>query len=308
MAFEDRKLVFGGAPPGTPWGTLGAIVRAALLPEGYDVRIEPEASRGRCPGLVASSAIEFGATQSLLTRWAFAGVHEFAGQPPLPRLRMLATIMMPAWLGVAVRAESGLLSLDDIATRRLPVRVLGARGILFQRILEHHGLSRAAIESWGGSFLAATHADTHARPDWFRTGGVDVIMENIYAAFTPEAAGWFDATAFMNLRFLALSDSLINAMVAEFGVEAGAIPARLFRGVDTPVPSVYRPYQLIFGRDDMPDDFAYRFARTLDRRRDLFRTTHMPFSYDCRTVARDHGIPLHPGALAYYREQGYAPR
>lgn len=305
LGFAERRLVFGGAPPGTPWGTLGAIVQAALAPEGYRVDIEAEASRGRCPGLVHAGRIAFGATQSLLTRWAFAATHEYAGRPPLPRLRVLATILMPAWLGVAVRAESGIADLSDIAARRLPVRVLGARGALFQRVLEHHGLSRAAIEGWGGAILTMPHAEADERPDWFRTGGVDVIMDNIYAAFTPEAAGWFDAAAFMNLRFLGLPAAAIDSIVRDLGGEPGVIPARLFRGIVAPLPSVYRPYQLIFGRDDMPDDFAYLLARALDRRRDLFRTTHIPFSYDPLVVARDHGIPLHPAALAYYREQRY---
>ena len=303
--FEDRSLVFGGAPPGTPWGTLGAIVRAALAPEGYVVRIEPEASRGRCPGLVNSGALPFGATQALLTRWAFDGTHEYAGRTPLRRLRVIASIMMPAWLGVAVRAEAGILNLSDIAAQRRPVTVLGARGALFERVLAHHGLSRAAIEGWGGSFRSMPHVPLDARPDWFRAGGIDVIMENIYAAFTPEAACWWDASAFMSLRFLPLADDLIATIVAELGGEPGEIPARLFRGVEAPVPSVYRPYQLIFGRDDMPDGFAYTLARALDRHRGLFRATHIPFSYDSRTVARDNGIPLHPGVIAYYRERGY---
>ena len=175
LGFAERRLVFGGAPPGTPWGTLGAIVQAALAPEGYRVDIEAEASRGRCPGLVHAGRIAFGATQSLLTRWAFAATHEYAGQPPLPRLRVLATILMPAWLGVAVRAESGIADLSDIVAALLPDLVLGARCALFQRVLQHHGLSRAAIDGRGGAILPMQHAESDERPEWFRTGGVDVI-------------------------------------------------------------------------------------------------------------------------------------
>jgi uncharacterized protein len=305
LSFDDRDLVFGGAPPGTPWGTLGAIVKAALEPEGYRIRIEPEASRGRCPGLVSAGTVHFGATQSLLTRWAYAGIHEFAEAGPLPRVRVIATIMMPAWLGIAVRAESGITDLSDIAARRMPVRVLGARGVLFGSILAHYGLSRGGIEGWGGRFLAMPYAPGAALPAWLRDGTLDAIMESIYAAYTPEACCWYEAAAHMNLRFLPLPETLIQAIVTRYGGAPGHIPFRLFRGVDAPVPSVSRPYQLIFGRDDMPEDFAYLLARTLDNKRELFRSTHIPFSYDSRVVAHDHGIPLHPGALRYYHERGY---
>ena len=71
------------------------------------------------------------------------------------------------------------------------------------------------------------------------------------------------------------------------------------------MPSVSRPWQLILGRDDMPDDFAYLLARAYDENRQLFRQTHIPYSYDSHEVARDNGIPLHPGAARYYREHGY---
>ena len=58
MSFADKRLVFGGAGPGTPCGTLGEVTARVLASLGYEVRIEPEASRGRCPGLVAAGKLE----------------------------------------------------------------------------------------------------------------------------------------------------------------------------------------------------------------------------------------------------------
>jgi TRAP-type uncharacterized transport system substrate-binding protein len=308
MSFADRRLVFGGAGPGTPWGTLGEITARALAPHGYEVRIEPEASRGRCPGLVSAGKLEFGATQSLLTRWAYAGLHRFAGEGPYPRLRVIATIMFPAWLGVAARWETGITDLSQVRERQMPVRVLGGAGELFQPILAHYGLSRELIESWGGKFLPALAYSPgtryHTTP-FVRSGDVDLIMENIYAAYTPEAASFVEASVLLNLRYLPLPEDLVETICREYGGEPGFIPYRLLRGVDAPVRSVYRPWQLIFGRDDMPDEFAYLLARAYDQQRGLFRETHIPYSYDPEQVARDNGIPLHPGADRYYRERGY---
>jgi TRAP-type uncharacterized transport system substrate-binding protein len=308
MSFDDKRLVFGGAPPGSPWGTLGEITARALAPLGYEVRIEPEASRGRCPGMLTGGLVDLGATQAITTAWAYKGIHGYTKEGAYPRLRALATIMHPAWLGVAVRWDTGITDLGQIRERKLPVRVIGGVGEMFEAIWAHYGLSRELIESWGGRFLPAVVRGGDGvigTSPWVRSGEVDVIMDNIYAAYTIEAAAFHEAAILMNLRFLPLPDDLIQTICRDLGGDPGFIPYRLVRGVLAPTASVYRPYQLIFGRDDMPDDFAYLLAKELDERRHLFRETLLPYSYDSKTVAHNHGIPLHPSAERYYREVGY---
>jgi TRAP-type uncharacterized transport system substrate-binding protein len=279
-----------------------------LAPLGYEVRVEPDASRGRCPGLISAGKLEFGATQAITTRWAYAGLHRFAADGGFPRLRVIATIMFPAWLAVAARWETGITDLGQVAERRMPVRILGGTGELFEPVLAHYGLSRELIESWGGRFLpslAYTPGPNYFTTPFVRAGDVDLIMENIYAAYTPEMASFLEASVLLNLRYLPFPENLVETICRDYGGEPGFIPYRLHRGVDKPIRSVYRPWQLIFGRDDMPDEFAYLLARTYDENRDAFRQSHIPYSFDPQQVARDNGIPLHPGAEAYYREQGY---
>ena len=83
------------------------------------------------------------------------------------------------------------------------------------------------------------------------------------------------------------------------------MPLALFRGVDRPIPSVMRPNHLIYVRDETPDTFAYDVAKALDEHRELFQMQLEPWYYDPRTVATSTVIPLHPGALRYYKERGY---
>ncbi|MBV8717512.1 MAG: hypothetical protein JOZ65_20815 [Chloroflexi bacterium] len=310
MSFSDKQLVFGGAPPGSPWGTMGAVVARALEPLGYSVRIETEASMGRCPGLVQAGTLEFGANQTMTTRWAHLGIKSYAQSGAMPRLRTLATIMMPAWIGIAARWENGITDLAQIRERQYPVRVLGGGREVFQQIWAHYGLSRELIESWGGVFLESPRrapGSGWAMAPWVRTGEFDIIMDPLYAANTIEACYWHEASVLYNLRFLELPEELVTRMCADLGAGAypGSIPFRLVRGVDRPIRTIYRPLQGFLARDDMPDEFAYLFARALDDGRALLRQTHIPFSYDERTVAMDVGVALHPGAERYYREMGY---
>ena len=59
-------------------------------------------------------------------------------------------------------------------------------------------------------------------------------------------------------------------------------------------------------RDDAPDDFAYAVAKALDEHRELFQVQLEPWYYDPQTVAVSKVIPMHPGAMKYYRERGFA--
>jgi TRAP-type uncharacterized transport system substrate-binding protein len=75
--------------------------------------------------------------------------------------------------------------------------------------------------------------------------------------------------------------------------------------VDRPIPTVMRPNHLIYVRDDAPDSFAYAVAKALDEHRHLFQVQLEPWYYDPQTVAVSKVIPMHPGAMKYYRERGF---
>ena len=62
----------------------------------------------------------------------------------------------------------------------------------------------------------------------------------------------------------------------------------LFRGVDRPVPTVVRTGTVIYGRDDMPDDFAYTLAKAMDEQQHLLQWVNVTYSYNphIRPLAR----------------------
>ena len=83
------------------------------------------------------------------------------------------------------------------------------------------------------------------------------------------------------------------------------MPLGLFRGVNKPVPTLSPMGTVVYGRTDMPDDFAYTLAKALDEHQDLLAWTHMNWSYNHHNVWKAFDVPLHPGAARYYKEAGY---
>jgi TRAP-type uncharacterized transport system substrate-binding protein len=46
-------------------------------------------------------------------------------------------------------------------------------------------------------------------------------------------------------------------------------------------------------------------AKAMDEHQDLLQWSLLNFSYNTRTVSKAYGVPLHPGAVRYYRERAY---
>jgi uncharacterized protein len=306
MGSDDREVVFAGAGArgmGTPWGTLGEITAKALEPLGFAVHLEGRSYGVNNTRFVADGRADLGATHLTRVLGAYHGKWEYAGEPPRSHLRVIAAIHHPSWIGVAVNADAGITDLMEIRERHLPVRVKGGAGPMFDIIYEHYGISRELIESWGGMFHDFELAS--GLLPWVRAGEFDLIIDTLYAAYTPEARHWWEASVLYELRFLPLPEDLVRRICDEVGGEPGAVPRHLVRGVDLEVPSVARLPQVIYAREDLPEEIAYMVAKALDDNRQLFRATHLPFSYDPRTVADAHGAPLHHGAAHYYGEVGY---
>ena len=320
---EQKKIVFAGAAPegaGTPWGTLGLVVRKALQPLGYQVDIEILSWGANNPRFVADGRADLGATQYRAVEEALQGTEAWSGEPPRSNLRLIATINQPAWIGVGVRAASGITDLAEVAKKQMPIRLKASGEKAIATILDYYGLSRKKVVEWGGHIVGAEATQPPPSDDpfarwlardwnqvtpWVANGEFDVIVDPIYAANTPEHKHWLEASILHELRFLPLPPDLIQRIMDNHQAEApGFIPHRLMRGVNSDIPTVQRFPQVIYTRSEAPYDFIYEVTRALDAGRHLFRETHMPYSYDPANVARPRMVPLHPGAERYYREAG----
>jgi TRAP-type uncharacterized transport system substrate-binding protein len=156
------------------------------------------------------------------------------------------------------------------------------------------------MESWGGSYVHFV-GTLPEDPDAFDV----VIMNNLYLGGAPEMRPYYLITAKYDMRFLPMPQDLRETMAKENGGQLVDIPTALFRGVNAPVPSVGISSRAVYAKADFSADFAYTIAKSLDDSRDLFRWTHVPFTYDSRLVTQLPPVPLHSGAERYYREAGY---
>lgn len=306
-----RPVLASACPHACPWGELGDFVKEALAPHGYEVILCRNCNRDRGPRLVSTAGrppaldgldaligtttridapVDFGITAAGFLAAASAGSYS--------NLRLIARIEDPTYLLVAVKADSGITDLGEIAERRLPVRLLTGGGA--STVLEHYGLTREAVISWGGSFGRAMGAATNVE--------FDVLIDDLASpAMNPESSQWTRLSQAHALRFLDLPEELLEELARRSDYRRVTAKWGLLRGIDREIPTVGRSGEVIFARQDTPDQAAYDIAKAIDERRGLLKWYVRPYSYDPRTVWQSQGVLVHPGAARYYREVGYMP-
>jgi TRAP-type uncharacterized transport system substrate-binding protein len=320
-----RKPVFAGACKACPWGILARVTADALKPYGYDTTIcwvcwsnfgpremadktkpvmPPGAELGTPeyiePPPDAVPDISATSESNLIDAWNGTGAYA-RDHKQRRNYRVIAVIRTSTYMLAAASKKSGITNLRQIKDRTQPTWIVGGNDI----ILRYYGIKIEDLKAKGGGIMPPEGLGP-ARVSREKRASGDVFIGTGLLANTPEQRSWYEASQLNDLVFLEMEEPLLSKLAEEPGYERAAVPLALFRGVDRPIPTVMRPNHFIYVRDDAPDDFVYAVAKALDEHRELFQVQLEPWYYDPQTVAVSKVIPMHPGAVKYYRERGFA--
>ena len=319
-----KKPVFAGACKACPWGILAQVTADALKPYGYDTTIcwvcwstfGPREMADKTkpvmpPGAEQTNAeyiepppdavpdISATSESNLIDAWNGTGAYA-QDNKQRHNYRVIAVIRTSTYMIAAASKKSGITSLRQIKDRTQPTWIVGTN----QTIFDYYGIKVEDLRAKGGGIMPSVGTGPNMVTREKRASG-DVFIGTGLLANTPEQRSWYEASQLNDLVFLDMEEPLLQKLAQEPGYERATMPLALFRGVDRPIPTVMRPNHFIYVRDDAPDDFAYLVARALDEHRQLFQVQLEPWYYDPGTVAVSRVIPMHAGAMKYYRERGF---
>jgi TRAP-type uncharacterized transport system substrate-binding protein len=242
---------------------------------------------------------DFGGTSEVNLINAWNGTGDYAKDNKQRRnYRVIAVVRTSTYILAAASKKSGITNLRQIKDRKQPTFI--ERGNDTELIFDYYGINPEEIKAKGGGVLQAVIGGTREH-----RATADVFIGTGLMANTPEQGWWNEASQLNDLVFLDFEEPLIAKLAQQPGFVRATVPLGLLRGVDRLIPTVMRPNHVIYARDDAPDDFAYTVAKALDEHRQLFQVQLEPWYYDPQTVAASNVIPIHPGAMKYYRERGY---
>jgi TRAP transporter TAXI family solute receptor len=162
------------------------------------------------------------------------------------------------------------------------VRVLEAAGLDPVRDIRRHGLGASqAVDALRDGKLDA----------FFWLGGV------------PTGA-ILDLAGSRNTPFVFVPTDDVLPKLTRFGYFRSTIPAGVYPGFDTDVPTIGVSNVLVVHRS-MSDALAYEITRALFEHREELIAVHPEARHlDPRRATSNLPVPLHPGAARYYREVG----
>jgi TRAP transporter TAXI family solute receptor len=165
-------------------------------------------------------------------------------------------------------------------------------------IFESLGLTFDKYKASGGQIIQVNVSQI---PNMMRDGRADLYFESV----SPGHPATQEVTLTVPLRFIDLPERSLTQL-GKSGLKVHPLP-QSFKGQNGPTKAADFGTNLIVHKD-MPDATAYAITKAVIENRDAIVADNKAME---GFVAKDAwrpenvGIPLHPGAVRYYRERGW---
>ena len=293
-AIQKTTISLGTATPGGGFPLYGNAFAEIINAANSTLAIEPRNTKGsneNIPSLEAGK-LDIALVAGEPAYEALMGI----GRPPT-KLKILTAMYSSPGMFV-VRGDSPYKTILDLVGKRV---AFGARGsglpILSRYVLDGLGLKQ-------DDDFQSIYLD--------RAGdGPEMVLDGQVAALWGAGIGWpgFSAVAASapGARFIAPDAGEIARIRAKHSfLKPLTIPAGSYPNQTTPIDSV-GSWSFVLARESLPDDVAYRLARTLHSAEATFckRLAQACETTAANTVAAAPNQELiHPGVLKYFREIG----
>lgn len=295
FVFAAENLSIASGKAGGTWYPMGGAIADIIQNnvDGYNMSVMQGAGDANIIG-VDKKMYTMGICFSFANADAVQGKAQF--KTPMTNIAGLAALY-PAPLQIVVRADSDIKTIEDLKGKRIAPGLKGTSGeVLVRNILKVHGLSyadMAKIEHLAYADAAMLMKDGH----------IDAFMP-----FTTVPAPVIQDTAISlskGVRILSLSQEKFNELKKlNAGYSAFMVPAGQYAGQDTKSLCV-GSNNVVICQKSLPEKLVYDMTRALVENQYRFANVHKVVqSWTPEYAVKDIGVPLHPGALKFYREIG----
>jgi|LSQX01.2.fsa_nt_gb TRAP transporter TAXI family solute receptor len=296
-----KFITISTGPVGGEWYVLGGILSEILKPALPGIKVTATTGGGIANiSTVANGKSDIGTTQDQLLFEARRGLTDYAEQGPLTNvvgLAYLADIYMSVFL---VREDMDINSLEDIAAKKIPIKILTApKGSTpsraAERMLAEYGVTGDLLKSWGGRLDFVSYADASSM---IRDGHADAYCGPIMPAI-------IELTVSRKMKMLPVKDSVLTAMTDKYAYGRSVLPEGLYDFVKTDTPVMTESPVLVI-REDIPEDVVYNITKAIATNADKIKDAGRTYAeFKAEVMPNITGGPIHPGALKYYREVGW---
>jgi len=295
---------------GSSWYIFGATLSKLLqenLPSGTNVEVVPKGGGVGNPISVNKDSSKIGLANVATVVWAWDGNPVVYKGKKYRDIRALVGGLNSVWITAMVREayikETGNDTLEKILLSGKPVRVVmkpagSSVPVVADMILKAMGTSREKIKANGGKIIQVSAKQI---PSLIRDNRADLYFESALKGHPVVT----ETSLTGNVRFLDLPDGVLVEL-AKTGLNPLPLP-QWFKGQSGPTKAVDMGTLLIANKN-LSDERAYTITKTLCENKKAMATAHKAwgsFKPEDAWKPEKTGIPLHPGAIRYYKEKGW---
>jgi uncharacterized protein len=304
------EIKFGAMPLGSIWYVFAASFSKAIqpaLPKGTKIEVIARGGGVGNPIAVATGKADVALANVCTSVWAMKGEAEIYKGKKYPDIRALLGGLNSVWITAMLTEDyikrTGNDTLEKALLSKEPPRVImKPRGSTVpptvRMVFEGVGLTFDEYKKRGGEII---QVDVGQIPSMLRDGRADLYFESV----SPGHPATTEVTLTVPVRFVDLPEKSLK-ILGENGLKIHPLP-QSFKGQNGPTKAADFGTNLIVNKD-MPDATAYAITKAIIEHRDEIVAEHKAMS---GFVAKDAwrpenvGIPLHPGAIKYYKERGW---
>jgi TRAP-type uncharacterized transport system substrate-binding protein len=309
-AAQQQELKFQAMPLGSIWYVFAASFTKHIqpaLPAGSKVDVVARGGGIGNPILVNDRKADVAFANVCTSVWAMQGEEEIYKGKKYPDIRGLLGGLNEVWI-VGMLTEdyirrTGNDTLEKALTSSQPPRtILKPAGSTVppatRMVFEGVGLTFDQYKAKGGQII---QVDVGQIPQMMRDGRADLYFESA----SPGHPATQEVSLTVPVRFVDLPEKSL-AILGRNGMKVHPMPVA-FKGQSAPTKAADFGTNLIVHKD-MPDDTAYAITKAVCDNRDAIVADHKAMSgFVAKEAWRPEnvGIPLHPGAVRYYKEKGW---
>lgn len=308
-AASAQEIKFGAMPLNTWWYVAGASVAALVqpqLPAGAKIEVLARGGGIANPVVVNDNKAQIGMSNVATSKWAWDGEPELYKGRKHQDIRALVgginSIYIVAMLREDYIQRTGNDTLEKaLVDKNLRIIMKPAGSSVppaARMIAESLGTSLEKIRSGGAQIIQVDAAQTTSM---LREGRADLYFETA-AKGHPAVT---EVTITTPMRFVDLPEKSLKAMT-DRGLRPTAMP-EWFKGQKGPTKSVDLGTHII-AHKDVPENIAYIVTKTIVENKEKLVERHQAwgeFKPEEAWKPENNAIPLHPGAVKYYRERGW---
>lgn len=287
-----------GSVTGVYYPTGGAICKLVnRAQKDNHIRCNVESTGGSIYNIntIRAGELDFGIAQSDWQYHGYNGTSKFKEQGPYKKLRAVFSIHTEPF-NIIARTDANINSIQDLKGKRVNIGNPGSgdRGTM-ELVMDALGWSK-------GDFKLASELKGSERSQALCDNKIDAF---VYIVGHPSGA-IKEATTSCNAKLISVEGEKIDKIVSENPYFTyTTLPGGTYNGTPDDVKSFGVAATLV-STTDVSDEVVYNVVKAVFENFDRFKKLHPAFAHLTKEgmVNNGNSIPLHPGAIKYYKEVG----